>query len=258
MGRIHGVYDEGVEKFKVFRRFPWAPILAVGFVLALLVNVLFAIDIYERNRVVSVPDGDSLQLKDGRRVRLLGIDAPERGRCMAGEARSKLVSLVQGRHVRLKDVVTDSYGRMLAIAIVEDFPTWLSYMKWKFLGSRPGLERGVYPNPDPLLPRALLSSGLARNRSSSGSQYSQVLRDAQEVARSGKLGIWSDACRGQTPLSADCVIKGNTRAGEKYYYVPSCSQYPQVLVDRAFGDSWFCTEVEAVRAGFTKSATCSK
>lgn len=239
---------ERMKKFPVFRRFPWIPMLALGFVLALLVNVLFAIDIYERNRVVSVPDGDSLQLKDGRRVRLLGIDAPERGRCMAGEARSKLVSLAQGRHVRLKDVVTDSYGRMLAIAIVEDLPTWFEYMHGKFFGKV--LAR------DPLLQRALLSSGLARNRSSSGSQYSQVLRDAQEVARSGKLGIWSDACRGQTPLSADCTIKGNARAGEKYYYVPSCSQYPQVLVDRAFGDSWFCSEKEAKKAGFIEASSC--
>lgn len=246
-----------MKKFPVFLRIPWAPILAVGFVLALLVNVLFAIDIYERNRVVSVPDGDSLQLKDGRRVRLLGIDAPERGRCMAGEARVKLASLAQGRHIRLKDVVTDSYGRMLAIAIVEDWKSWFGYIRLRYYWSDWVIGRiGRIDPSDPLLQRALLSSGLARNRSSSGSQYNQVLRDAQEVARSGKLGIWSDACRGQTPISADCTIKGNARAGEKYYYVPSCSQYPQVLVDRAFGDSWFCSEKEAKKAGFIEASSC--
>lgn len=203
-------------------------ILAVGFVLALLGNILFAVNNWQRNIVVSVPDGDSLQLKDGRRIRLLGVDAPERGRCMASEARAKLVELAQGKHVQLKNIVTDSYGRMLATVIIDDLP----------------------------LQRTLLSAGLARNRSSVSNPYNQVLKDSGEAAKAAKLGIWSDTCRGQTPVSEDCTIKGNTRAGEKYYYLPTCTQYDQVLVDRAFGDGWFCSEKEATKAGFTKAATC--
>jgi len=215
-------YHGGVKK-------KLALLLAVGFVLALLGNILFAVNNWQRSIVVSVPDGDSLQLKDGRRIRLLGIDAPERGRCMADEARAKLAELAQGRHVRLKNVVTDDYGRQLATVIVGGVP----------------------------LQRALLSAGLARNRSSLSNPYHQVLKDAQEAAKAAKLGIWSDTCRGQTPVSEDCTIKGNTRAGEKYYYLPSCGQYDQVLVDRAFGDSWFCSELEAKKAGFTKATSCN-
>lgn len=203
--------------------------LAIGFTLALLGNILFAVNNWQRNIVVSVPDGDSLQLKDGRRIRLLGIDAPEKGRCMASEARAKLVELAQGRHVRLKNIATDSYGRMLANVLATD---------------------------GGLLQRALLAAGLARNRSSVSNPYNQVLKDSQEVAKAAKLGIWSDTCRGQTPVSEDCTIKGNTRAGERFYYLPTCKQYDQVLVDRAFGDSWFCSEQEAKKAGFTKAATC--
>jgi len=202
--------------------------LTVGFILALLGNALFAVHFWRQNIVVSVPDGDSLQLKDGRRIRLLGIDAPERGRCLANQARDKLVDLAQGRHVRLKNVVTDDYGRQLAIVIADGVP----------------------------LQRALLGSGLARNRSSLSNPYHQVLKDAQEAAKATKLGIWSDTCRGQTPVSDDCIIKGNTRAGEKYYYLPSCGQYDQVLVDRAFGDSWFCSEQEAKKTGFIKALSC--
>ena len=71
-------------------------ILAVGFILALLGNILFAFNNWQRNIVVSVPDGDSLQLKDGRRIRLLGIDAPEKGRSMADQAREKLVDVALG------------------------------------------------------------------------------------------------------------------------------------------------------------------
>lgn len=204
--------------------------LSIAFILAIFGNILFAVNNWQRNIVVSVPDGDSLQLKDGRRIRLLGIDAPERGRCMAEEARGKLVSLALGRHVRLKNTVTDSYGRMLANVIVKDWP----------------------------LQRTLLAAGLARNRSSVSNPYNQVLKDAGEAAKAAKLGIWSDTCRGQTPVSEDCMIKGNARAGEKYYYLPSCSQYDQVLVDRAFGDSWFCTEAEAKKAGFKIAESCGK
>ncbi|MBI3956182.1 thermonuclease family protein [Candidatus Gottesmanbacteria bacterium] len=204
------------------------PILAIGFILALLGNVFFTINAYERTRVVSVPDGDSLELKDGRRIRLLGIDAPERGRCMADEARSKLVDLAQGRHVRLKEIVKDDYGRQLAIVIVDGVP----------------------------LQRALLAAGLARNRSAVSNPYHQVLKDAQEVAKAAKRGIWSDTCRGVSSEKEECTIKGNTRAGKKQYYTPDCPTYDQVIVDTAFGDAWFCSEKEAVNAGFEKASSC--
>ncbi|MCX6794340.1 MAG: thermonuclease family protein [Candidatus Gottesmanbacteria bacterium] len=85
---------------------------------SLPLNILLFYQQYERTRVVSVPDGDSIQLVDGRRVRLLGIDAPEIGNCLADEAKQKLRSLVLSKHVRLKDTVTDDYGRVLASVFV--------------------------------------------------------------------------------------------------------------------------------------------
>lgn len=242
------------HKTNALRR--WIVGLVIVSTLLLAGNAFFLVDRWQRNIVVSVPDGDSLQLKDGRRIRLLGIDAPERGRCMAGEAREKLVELAQGKHVRLTSTVTDDYGRTLAIVTVEDIGTWLEYLQWKFLGSRPGLERGVYPEPDPLLQRALLAAGLARNESGISNPYHQVLKDAERLAKSAKLGIWSDACRGKTSGKEDCTIKGNTRAGKKYYYTPDCASYDQVLVDTAFGDQWFCTEGEAGKAGFIPATSC--
>lgn len=215
--------------------------LVIGFSLALLGNILFTINAYERSRVVAVPDGDSLDLADGRRIRLLGIDSPERGRCMADEARIKLVALAQGRHVRLKETVRDSFGRQLAIVIVEDVPTWIAYLRGQ---------------KDPLLQRVLLSEGLARNKSTSSSQYNRVLANAQEIAKSNKLGIWSDACRGSTSGHDACTIKGNIREGKKMFYSPDCPTYEQVLVDTAFGDAWFCSEDEAKNAGFAEAASC--
>lgn len=239
------------------RSFPLLPVVSFCLLISLVVNGKYLYQSLERTRVIAVPDGDSLQLSDGRRVRLLGIDAPERGRCMAGEAREKLVDLALGKRVQLKNLVTDDYGRTLATVIVKDFSTWLGYLARRFYWSDWIISRiGRINVRDPLLQRALLSAGLARNRSSSGNPYHQVLKDAERVAKTAKLGIWSDACRGAMPASEDCTIKGNTRAGEKYYYVPSCGQYSQILVDRAFGDAWFCTEIEAKKAGFVRAASC--
>src|SRR3954469_21273855 len=70
--------------------------------------------------VASVYDGDTLRLRDGRRVRLLQIDTPElgSGECYSRAARSALVRLVPlGATVTLEidpalDRV-DRYGRLL-------------------------------------------------------------------------------------------------------------------------------------------------
>ena len=201
--------------------------LWVVVIISVALNLFFIRQEYARMRVVSVPDGDSIQLADGRRVRLLGIDAPERGRCLADEAREKLRSLALGKHVRLKDTVTDEYGRVLAIVII-----------W----------------PNVVVNRAMLSAGLARNTFSAEKDYAPTLKKAYEEAKTQKLGIFSSVCR--TTASGECTIKGNVRDGKKIYHLPSCDNYTQVIVDEAFGDRWFCTEAEALSAGFTRAAGC--
>lgn len=74
-------------------------------------------------RVARVVDGDTIALADGRRVRLVQIDAPEEqeGECYADEARAALERLLPPRtSVRLEaderlDAV-DPYGRLLRYA----------------------------------------------------------------------------------------------------------------------------------------------
>lgn len=75
---------------------------------------------------VHVPDGDGLNLADGRRVRYIGIDAPEMHTWDGGrepfalEARELNRALVEGKRVRLvRDVSeTDRYGRLLRFVYV--------------------------------------------------------------------------------------------------------------------------------------------
>jgi endonuclease YncB( thermonuclease family) len=51
--------------------------------------------------VASVPDGETLELEGGQRVRLLGVDAPDEGAVCAAEARERLARLTEGRRVAL-------------------------------------------------------------------------------------------------------------------------------------------------------------
>ena len=66
--------------------------------------------------VSRVIDGDTVKLSDGRNVRLIGIDTPERGQCGFGPASSNLRQLVEAKPVRLVSGAssdTDKYDRIL-------------------------------------------------------------------------------------------------------------------------------------------------
>jgi endonuclease YncB( thermonuclease family) len=65
--------------------------------------------------VTHVVDGDTLDLADGRRVRLVGMDTPEVGECGFAEAAAALTRLTLGKRVTLvpSDEDRDQYGRLL-------------------------------------------------------------------------------------------------------------------------------------------------
>jgi endonuclease YncB( thermonuclease family) len=65
--------------------------------------------------VTDVVDGDTVDLGNGERVRLVGIDTPEVGECGFEQAAALMRRLVLGRRVRLavSDEDRDRYGRLL-------------------------------------------------------------------------------------------------------------------------------------------------
>ena len=73
-------------------------------------------------RVAAVVDGDTFRLNDDERVRLLGIDTPERGDTLYREATEALASLVLERDVALEfgRRRRDSYKRLLAHVWIGD------------------------------------------------------------------------------------------------------------------------------------------
>jgi micrococcal nuclease len=71
--------------------------------------------------VTNVIDGDTVDLSDGERVRLVGIDAPEKGTPCADKATAALTRLVQDEEVTLdeSDEDKDRYGRLLRYVLVD-------------------------------------------------------------------------------------------------------------------------------------------
>ena len=208
------------------KSFPVIRVLIICLIFSVLFNLLLLRQKSEQNRVKRVVDGDSFDLADGRRIRLLGIDAPDRGRCLYQEARSRLSQLVANKKVRLTDVVIDDYGRILANV---------------FVGKT-------------LTNQVMVEEALAKFSYVSSPQY-QKLKQSAAIAKGNKIGIYSPLCQ-NTVSKTDCQIKGNLRAGEKVYHLPDCKNYHQVIIDEAFGDQWFCTETEAQTQGFRKATGC--
>lgn len=68
-----------------------------------------------------VLDGDTIQLSDGERVRLAGINTPEAGEKCYEEAKNALEGLLLGKNVRLEPDVEDKdrYGRLLRYVYID-------------------------------------------------------------------------------------------------------------------------------------------
>lgn len=68
----------------------------------------------ERERVIvgRAIDGDTLELEDGRTIRLIGINTPEKNERGYEEAKSFLV-LLENRSVEIEILGTEKYGRLL-------------------------------------------------------------------------------------------------------------------------------------------------
>jgi endonuclease YncB( thermonuclease family) len=122
-------------------------------------------------RVVKVHDGDTVTVLAAgveRRVRLVGIDAPERGQPYASASRRGLAGRVGGRVVRVIERGTDSYGRTLGRVLVAGSDANAAQVRdgyaWVFrrFENDPALiaqeaeakaaGRGLWRDPEPLPP----------------------------------------------------------------------------------------------------------
>jgi micrococcal nuclease len=90
-------------------------------------------------------------------------------------------------------------------------------------------------------------------------KYRAEYKEAQNYARENSLGLWGDVCADTARRSGPekCLIKGNiSLKGEKIYHVPGCEYYDKTAVSESIGERWFCSEEEALNAGWRKAFNC--
>lgn len=204
------------------------------FLSSITLNIILSSFFIQQHKVVEVVDGDTFQLASGKRVRLMGVDAPEYNRCGGPEARKLLKDLIQNKYVLLAEEQQETFGRSLALVYT---------------------EKG-------LINKTVLEQGWGRPDYRKNSQR-DILTAAFHSASNNKRGVYSSLCRTEPTASANavnstCFIKGNIDKNtyKKYYHLPGCKQYNQIVLEKDIGEQCFNTEAEAVKAGFVKSAGC--
>ena len=185
-----------------------------------------------------VIDADTFDV-GGERVRLFGVDAPELSQnCVdaAGQdwpcgawAAEEAARRWEGRLARCEAVDTDRYGRIVARCAVG------------------GSDIGA----------ALVEDGLAMAYRTYSMDY-----DLQEKAAViAAVGIWAGEVQtpadwraaqapAPQPVPGECVIKGNVSSNGRIYHVPGQADYERTRIDESRGEHWFCSETEAVAAGW--------
>jgi len=117
-----------------------------------------------------------------------------------------------------------------------------------------------------LIDRRLLRTGSANLTASGLKQQDNdllVLRQPSAVRAFAERfeRIWAAArplpgmaAASPAPARPGCAIKGNINMqGERLYHLPGGRGYDRVVIDTAQGERWFCSEREAVAAGWRRA-----
>jgi endonuclease YncB( thermonuclease family) len=193
-----------------------------------------------------VVDGDTIKV-DGTTVRLHGIDAPEAGQsCAAASggawacgyaATAALARLIDGREVSCRHVTFDKYHRVVGHCVAGDLDVNAEMVRgghaWAFV------------------------------------KYSSDFIAVEQEARAARSGIWQAETQPAWDFRAErwqaaeqgapepgCAIKGNVNAkGERIYHMPWQPYYTNVKMEAGKGKQWFCTEADALAAGWRPAGT---
>lgn len=188
---------------------------------------------------VSIIDGDTLHVGH-KIVNLSGIDAPELGqRCMkeAKEWRCGLEAALALRKLTAFGTVSCASEDKGVVV------TGVCQIEGKDLGE------------------VLLGQGYAVALENAPPNY----KSAEAAAKDAKLGLWrgkfitpgewrmGERLPGETTDTTFCVVKGViTKDQHKIFYIPSDESYNEIKVDRTKGERIFCSDDEAILAGWNR------
>ena len=204
----------------------------------------------EQGKVSSVVDGDTFKVKLGKKtetVRIIGIDTPETKdprkpvQCFGKEASKKLTILLRGKTVMLEKNPAedrDKYKRLLRYVSLKN----------KDIGA------------------SMISDGYAFSYKIFPHPRLEDYNTLEQEARTAEKGLWGNVCDypgstastpASTPAASSCTIKGNiSTKSEKIYHLVGCNSYAKTAIDESAGERWFCSEQEAVTAGWRKAGNC--
>jgi endonuclease YncB( thermonuclease family) len=189
--------------------------------------------------VARVVDGDTIEIGTTR-IRLEGIDAPEAGQTCkrkwigtwscGSAAISALAKLVTGQVVACDSRGLDKYGRTLGVCFVGTQDINAEMVRqgyaWAFV------------------------------------KYSDSYVKEEAAAKAAGIGIWQGEAvppwdyRAQRWAGAEqkapegCAIKGNITRNGRIYHMPWSPWYGQIRIEPEKGKRWFCSETEAIAAGW--------
>ncbi|MFB9864698.1 thermonuclease family protein [Rufibacter immobilis] len=181
-------------------------------------------------KVIAIKDGDTIELlKDGKplRIRLQGVDCPEKNQDFGTRARQFTSDLVFGQYVSMVVHDTDRYGRTVAEIILPDGRNlnqelvkngyawhYTAYSKDKELArleaEARAAKRGLWEQPSPQAPwdfrkkRTTNPAGSAASGTSSGQAASPAV--ATSGTKSGKAYLCESKSSKTYHLDKDCHL----------------------------------------------------
>ena len=141
-------------------------------------------------KVVAVADGDTITVLDDSKVqhkiRLAGIDAPERKQPFGQRAKEQLSNLVFGKSVQVVTEKVDRYGRQIGKVLID------------------GRDANL----------AMVSAGMAwhykKYQSEQAASDRLLYASAEEDARGGRVGLWQEPA----PVAPWDWRRGERQAGQ--------------------------------------------
>lgn len=151
-----------------------------------------------------IVDGDTVELRGGERVRLIGINTPEMGQSYSAEAKNKLKELIEGKEVVLEKDITDrdQYARLLRYIWLGDTLINLEMVRLGYANS--------YSYPPDI-------------------KYQDQIVAAEREAREKEIGLWAPAetseCIIVSYMHADAAGNDNYNLNDEYVIFKNiCSQ----------------------------------
>lgn len=217
----------------------FAACILIGLTVGFTIKSAQATDQQVISGLATIVDGDTIDI-DGTRIRLHGIDAPEVGQKCKDEIGKEwpcgkvavrvLAQFAENKQVNCKVHKLGSYGRPIATcyegktnlnaAMIE------KCMAWAFL------------------------------------KYSTDYWDLEHRTNTTRCGIWSGVNErpwkyrerrwqvAEQEAPNGCPIKGNISGAGQIYHAPWSPWYSKTSINLARGERWFCSEKDAVAAGW--------